>query len=467
MEKKLIKNTLIIGVGRISTQFMVLLLLPLYTTFLSPSEYGIGDMVITYAILAMPFVTLSLEQGAFRLLIDSRDDETRKTAIISYVARTIFILSLVLGLAVLIGGYLFNAYIVGVALLYAISAIYLNASIWIARGLGDNSAYSKGSVIVGAFSLVLSITFIAIYGMGTNGMLLALTIANIAGVIYFFLRLHLGKYIKLKHIDNAVSKPLLGYSLPLVPNSISWWLINAADRTIIMIFLGAAATGIYSVAVKFPAILIGLFSIFWIAWHEAASVHINHKDRDAFFSEVTNNTITLFGSLALVIIAGLAVSFKYIVGSEFDDSYNYVPILMFGALCSCIITLYGSIYAAKKQTRQILNTTLLAASINIILMLALTPFIGLFGAAIATAVAYFSMVIYRHHDIKKFVKIKIDMKKVVILLGISSVVVFAYYLNNPVLNIINLTTVIIYAMLLNKRIISTIRSLLWGKIKKY
>ena len=463
MKKELLKNTLIIGIGRISTQFMALFLIPLYTMFLSTSEYGLGDLVITYAALALPLLTLSLEQGAFRLLVDARNNDTQKTNIISFVFKVMSLLLLPLTAVVLAVGYFTQLPIIGVALLYIVSAILLNVHLWLARGLGGSVKYSIGSIATGVTSLILSILFVGSLGWGVTGMLTALSIGNLVGMTYLYIALKIGKYIQFRNKDRQTNKELLGYSLPLIPNTISWWLINAADRTIITMMLGISMVGVYAVSVKFPAILIGLFSIFWISWHESASLHIDHKDRNEFFSKVTNTSIVLFGTIGLLILAGLSVAFKYIVGNEFSEAYIYIPILMLGALSHSIITLYGSIYAAKKKTKQILYTTLSAAAINIIVILSLINIIGLYAAAIASVVAYLALAIYRHIDIRKFVTITIDKKRVVLLALLAIPVVALYYINLPYLNILSCLIVALGGLSLNRGIISSVKELIWQK----
>lgn len=63
---------------------------------------------------------------------------------------------------------------------------------------------------------------------------------------------------------------MLAYSVPLIPNGIMWWVVNASDRYIIGYFLGYEATGIYSVAAKFPTLLTMLYGIFFQAWQLSA-----------------------------------------------------------------------------------------------------------------------------------------------------------------------------------------------------
>ena len=74
-KKELIKNTLIISIGKFSTQLVSFLLLPLYTTLLTTSEYGQYDLLNTISIFLIPCVTLLMEEGMFRFLIDAKTDK--------------------------------------------------------------------------------------------------------------------------------------------------------------------------------------------------------------------------------------------------------------------------------------------------------------------------------------------------------------------------------------------------------
>ena len=74
-KKQLLKNTLIIFFGKVSTQLISYFLLPLYTARLIKSEYGLVDIIQTYVTLFVPIITLELEMSVFRYLIDARGEE--------------------------------------------------------------------------------------------------------------------------------------------------------------------------------------------------------------------------------------------------------------------------------------------------------------------------------------------------------------------------------------------------------
>ena len=88
-EKELVKNTIIITIGKVCTQLITFLLLPLYTGILSIEEYGTVDLLNTLVSLLLPIVTLQIDQGLFRELIEVRDNEEQKKKIISSVVLTV------------------------------------------------------------------------------------------------------------------------------------------------------------------------------------------------------------------------------------------------------------------------------------------------------------------------------------------------------------------------------------------
>ena len=78
MKKELMKNTFIIAIGKFSTQVISYFLLPLYTSILSTSEYGIYDFLVTACVFLVPFITLLMEESMFRFLIDEETKEGKK-----------------------------------------------------------------------------------------------------------------------------------------------------------------------------------------------------------------------------------------------------------------------------------------------------------------------------------------------------------------------------------------------------
>lgn len=455
--KELVKNTAILAIGKVSTQLISFLLLPLYTLFLSPGEYGTVDLIITYISLLAPTLTLQLEMASFRFLIDARDHEHQKTRIISNILWIVLIIMIICIALFILANIFITLQYANLILLCLCAITFSNLFLQFARGMGGNKKFAIASLITGLMTLMATVGLVIFAKMGAEGMLLSIVAANTACALYLFFALKLYNYIRLRDYDKTLQRELISYSSPLIPNGISWWVINVSDRTIISIIIGVAANGIYAVANKYAAIFSSIFAIFSMSWTESASVHINSKDRDSFFSETINASIRLFGSLGLVLIAFIPLLFPFLVNTAFNESYLYIPILVVAAFFNAIVGLYSAIYIAKRLTKQVAATSLVAAALNISLTLVFIHFFGLYAAASATALAYLAMAIYRHYDLKKYVKITYEKNLFIKLAFIYVVTLTLYYFNNPISNFINATFAIIIAILLNISIVRIIK----------
>lgn len=463
-KKQLAKNTMIIFMGKLCTQLISFLLLPLYTGYLATKEFGIVDLIQTYVTLLVPLITLELEMSIFRYLVDSRGDnkETKKL-----VSNNFFIM----GIGLLIFSIL---YIIVTSFwhfdyrwLILIDIIICTTTgnfLQIARGFGKTVDYSIGCIITGLTTVLSNIFMIVVLGMGAEGMILSMAIANGMCSLYLFIKLKLYKYINFNLVDSKLIKSMNKYSIPLIPNSVSWWIVNVSDRTIISFVLGAGANGLYAVSNKFSTILSSLLGIFNLSWSESAALHINSPDRDKFFSDITNTVTKLFTCLGVGMIACMPFVFPILINSEYNEAYNYIPLLVLGSVFNVVICLYSAVYIAKKLTKEVAFTSVIGAIINIVVNFLLIDRIGLYAAALSTAVSYFVMMMYRHFDLKKYINIQFEKGLVLKSIIIFTFTIILYYQKNIYLDIINLVVVVIYSFIMNKEFLFSIKNTVFKKI---
>lgn len=448
--KDLAKNTAIVSIGKICTQLITFFLLPVYTAVLSNEEYGVVDLLNTLTSLLLPIATLQIEQGIFRYLLDCRENKEKQTTLITTVSKFILVQSAICILIFLCASpFIHNEYkyfLMANLLMGILSSI----SLQICRGLGDNKTYAVGSFITGALTVILNVIFIVAFKWGAYGMLIATAISNLLCAIYVFVKKKIYKYIDIKQNDKKLLKDIVKYSVPLIPNMISWWIVSASDRTIISAVIGVAQNGIYSAANKFSGIFSTLYSVFNLTWTESASININSEDRDEFFSKIFDFIVRFFGSLCLGTIAVMPFVFGILVNEKFEESYYQIPILILGSVFNILVSFLGSVYVAKKLTKEIAKTSIIAAIINIVVNIALINQIGLYAASISTVIAYFAMFIYRWIDVKKYVSIKTNKALIAVLSVSFLVAIITYYLKMKIISIVALLAVIIIAIYINK-----------------
>ena len=463
--KELVKNTIIIFIGKFCTQFITLLLLPLYTHFLSTEDYGYIDLIQTYLTFFIPLILLKIDAGIFRFLIDARKSEEEKNKIIT---NGIFIMFVELIISTILFAVAVKIFSIKYSILIVMNLISLSVLTFllqIVRGIGKNKQYSFSSIIAAIVTIVLNLIFLVGFHKNGKYVLIASLISNIICTIYLLIVNKILKNVKIKYIDKKLIKDLLKYSMPMIPNELSWWIVHVSDRTIISYALGVAANGIYSVSCKFSNILSSIFNIFNLSWQESAALHINDTDKDEFFSNVINKVFNLFICFCIGILACLPFVFELLIKDSYREAYKYVPILLLANIFSVLIGLIGSIYVAKKMTKEVAKTTMIAAIINLTIDVVLIKVIGIYAAAISTLVSYMLLAIYRYIDVQKYVKVKIPIKNIVVNSIIFILVVVLYLYNNIALNVINLLLCILYAIIVNKELLIEFKKVIGKKVK--
>lgn len=449
--KTLFKNTMIITIGKVATQMITFFLLPLYTAILSTEEYGTVDLLNTLISLLLPIVTFQVEQAVFRFLIDNRENREEIDKNISSAFFSIILQCIVyLGIFFLIAPFVNNDY----KYFLAINVIvYMFASLTqqIARGFGKNNHFAISSFLSAFTTIIFNIIFLIPLKCGANGMLLANMLGQVICFIYNFIALKLYKYIKLSCFRKEVVKKLWKYSLPLVPNAISWWIFSASDRVIVSSILGIAQNGILSAAHKFSAVYITIYNIFNMSWTEMVSLHINDNDANEFLNKMINMMLKFFTAMGVGIIACMPFVYPIMINVNYIEGYNQVPIMIIGSIFNVIVGLISTIYVAKKNTKAIASTSAVSAIINIVVHLALIKFVGLYAATISTLAAYLIMSIYRLYDLKKkYFEIKIEKKFILATILVLIPILLIYYSKNTILYVIGILIAVIYAYLINK-----------------
>lgn len=450
-KKQLAKNTIIIFFGRVCTQLISYFLLPLYTAYLATSEYGLVDLVQTYITLLVPIVTLELEMSVFRYLIDVRGKEKDTKVLMS---NNFFILGISLSSFTLLYLIITSFVVIPFRFLILFDAIVCVLSgnfLQIARGFGRTVDFSISCILTGITTILSNIVMICYLHRGAEGMIFSMALANFICALYLFLRIKMYHYIDFSLVDKKLIKDMNRYSIPLIPNGVSWWIVNASDRSIIAFVLGAGANGLYAISNKFPTIISSLTGVFNLSWSESAALHIDSPDRDEFFSDITNTVIKLFTSMGAGMIACMPFLFPLFINAKFQEAYQYIPFLVLGTVFNVAICLYSQVYLAKKLSKQVASTAILGAIINIVINVLFIKKIGLYAAALSTAISYFVMMLYRHIDLKKYIHITLEKGLVLKTIILFTFAITLYYQNNLYLNILNLMVVSIYAVLINKK----------------
>ncbi len=449
--QEFVKNTVILFLGRFCTQFASFLLLPIYTRHLISTDYGYIDLLQTYISLVLPILTIRLDSAVFRFLIDERKNENGKKRVISSsFALWFFEVIVFLVICIVVLPYFKFKYI-DLVILNLLAVMLSSVALQIVRGLGKNIDYASTSIITASVTLFLNYILIVKYNFGASSILISSTCANAICSLYIMFKDKIFSYISLKSVDQSLMKEMIKYAAPMVPNALSWWVVSASDRTIISWAINTAANGIYSVSCRFSNILNSIFSIVNMSWQETASLHIGDEDKDDFFSRMISDIWVFFISVSILIVGYMPFLFGILIGREYLQAYNYIPITLFANIWNVVIGLVGGIYVASRKTKEIASTTIVSALINLLINITLIRFIGLYAACISTVVAYMLMAIYRIVDCQKYVRLKFEYSRVVLAMALYFINCIAYYITLPIINIVNTICSTMFVILLNVR----------------
>lgn len=456
-KKQLVKNTIIIAIGKLSTQVISFLLLRLYTSKLSTAEYGTYDFLVTISVFLLPFITMLMEESLFRFLIDAETLKEKRnivTATVLYMFISTICFSIIAGIVVSFIHYEYGL----VFILFVVSNVMIAISNCLARGTGKIKLYSLSNFILGAITVILNILFIAVFNFGVSGLLWSNTIANALTSILVLIKLRFTRYIKIKYFNKKVLATMIKYSIPLVPNSISWTIITISDRIMLTSMVNADANGIYSIANKFPNIIFTCYGFFSTAWKESAARIIKEENKSQYYNSIYKDIKVFLKAITLGLIAIMPFIFPILIDKSYNDAYIYIPILIIAIYYSNISNFYGGIFSAYKDTKIMGSTTILAAIINIgINFLFITKY-QIYAATFSTLISNLVVYVYRRIKLRKYIKLREKFNVLYWLLVLATLV--TYYLNNMIVNILMFIIVLVYCIYTNKKFINRMINML-------
>ncbi len=483
-KKELVKNTLIISIGKFSTKLVSFLLLPLYTSLLSTEAFGEYDLLNIISIFLIPLIMLQMDEGMFRFLIDAKDakdkSEVFSNTIIFTILSTIF-WSVVIFLVGNLIGYKYTLWLI----VYCLGSVIYSITSGFSRGEGNFKLYSILAFLNSLLNIVLNILFLAVLGWrDIRALFVAYTVSSALVGLYGLFKLHAFKYLRFKISNRKLLMEMIKYSFPLVPNNISWSIISLSDRLLIVHYLGNDQNGIYAAGNRFPTIINTCFGFFNTSWRESASRVVNDKEESTkFYQEIYLTLKHFLIGISITLIAILPFIFSILVRGKFGDAYLYLPVMIISIYYANMSSYSSGIFSAYKDNKILAPTTIVAATINVIFDIFMIKKIGLWAPVIGTFVAYFIINVYRNYKLKKYVKLPRDPYtgyNIAVLLAVTS----SYYLgkvdifhfNSPIPSVLLQLLSLVFALsysyyinrefmkkIFNKRIFASFKRRLGGK----
>jgi len=462
VKDRLLRNVFIISVGSIGSRFLVFLLVPLFSFYLSPLEMGFLDVMMVTVELAVPIVTLELKSGVHRWLVVA-DGETERKAILS---TSLISFSCILAVAICLyaigTSFFFMEYPILVCL-YFVTACFNSFGSAFARGMRENKLYALSDLFRSIVSVVVSWILLAVFDFGVKGILIAYVLAGIASIGLVAYGLRSWRYVSVSGFSKTLLFEFLSYGLPIIPYAVSWWLMNSANRYVILYFLGQESNGIYALSSRFAMILFVVYGIFHTAWMESAFTEFNTKHRDRLYSDVFAKYFNLSTTTIIVLIPFCKIFILYFLAKEYADSWRYLPVLLVGVLFATFASFFSTGYTGAKKTSGLVYTVGLGAVVNIATCWFFVPIVELQGVSIGVALGFLVTLLLQIWGTRRFFKIQMDMKKVAWgMAGVVLSVCLAFVVENLYGLIVFATGSLVIFLYSNGSLVKTI----WLKIRK-
>ncbi len=461
---KFIKSSGIYFVGTVMTKLISFLLLPMYTSYINPEDYGVFDMYNACIMFLCSVLFLDIWSGIMRFMFDYTKEE-RKKPISS-------------GLAI----FMVSCFLYTVILVSATSVLHLQYPVWlflygilmniqtlvgyIARGYGKNILYTSAGII-GSFTTILFNIILLVYcRMDFSALFISNCIGFLANILIIVIGMKERGIFSFKSFDKKVFKELLMFSLPLCLNSVAYWFLTSYNRIVVVDKLGAAANGYYAVASRFGSMVTLFTTCFQMAWQELAySKTAKEKDLGKFYTTAINSYIKCMGAGLIILIPMIYLIYPIMINQAYDAGKGLVPLFLLGTILSTISSFLGSAFGAIKQSKLLFWTMLIGSVANVVCIHSLILPLGLQASNISLMIGFLLCCIARIVLFKKEVKIKVEYTNIVILFVAFAVVCLIYLNGGMILNIVSLLLAIGISVLLFRKYIGLIFGTLKNKFK--
>lgn len=397
------------GVPLAITAALPLLLLPVFTRYLSPTDYGIFAMFQILVMVGAPLISLALQVAVRRAFFERENIDFS-----AYISTTLYLqaaAALLVGLGIFFLGDALEAVAkVPAYWLWAVFLIWvaqapgsLVASLWQVKGI--TSSYSLWHISRTAFPLALALIFVVGLGMDWKGRALGPTVAWIVLLpvaLIIVWRRHPFR-AAFRH-DYALR--MLKFSLPIVPHALSTYLIMNTDRIIIVNIVGTAEAGIYAIGAQLASVIIIITQACALAWEPwffarlKSGVEEDRKRVVFMFYVFTVGILLAAGAISLVFDKLIHI----IVGKDFITAVAFIPLLSFAFAFRGMYSLL-SVFALYHRKNLILTTmTSFLFLLNLVLNYGLIRANGPIGAAQATLLVYIVGVLIMWAHVFRFEK---------------------------------------------------------------
>lgn len=429
--KKTAKHSLVYGIGTSFAAVSGLVLLPIYTRFLSPSDYGAFSLISIVVTLLIFVYDFGMVNALFRWYYQyDASQVAMRRRVISTAFIFLFTLALSLTLLLLINASFLSKLIFKTAnfsgaIRLMLIGVFLQSLTIVPLSLLriKEKVGSFTTIVIAGMVLMIITNYIFLRtGRGINGVYEAYI------ATYLFMLMTLFIMTREEHaIDFSLSelKGMLKFGVPYVPVLFFSWVIDFSDRYLLGHLATLQEVGIYSIGYKLGQVLYLVEKTFLIAWVPLMlSLHQKHKEKaPQIFGGIFTYYILMIFFLFMFVSVFSSEIIKAVTSSAYYGATAVVPWIAFSYLLSgiYIYMLSGLIIAKNVYLQPIILSV--SAIINIALNIVLIPKFGMMGSAYATVFSYLMVAVFTTFFAQKLYPITIEWPRLA-KIAVSAVAIF-------------------------------------------
>ncbi|HEY0261666.1 MAG TPA: oligosaccharide flippase family protein [Chitinophagales bacterium] len=433
--KKLASQTAIYGLSSIVGRFLNYLLVPIYTRFFLPEEYGVVSEFYAYSGFLSVLLTFGMETGFFRFAKDERFTKVYSTILQFLIASSLFFVALIAFFSTPLADSLqykgFEHYFIWFAIIIACDAI---GALPFAKLRQEENAVRFAVVKLLEIGVNVGLNFVFIYLLQKSKTENISWFNPSLGVGYIFIANLVASAIKLlllsdkliavkNGFDAAFIKTALRYSLPMVIIGFAGIINEMLDRMSMKFLLpgtikeNLAQLGIYAACYKVSIVMSLFIQAFRFAAEPFFFSHAKEKNSRQLYADVMN-WFMLFCSCIFVLVTIYLDWFGLFVGANYREGLFIVPILL---LANMFLGAYVNLsiwYKLSDKTALGALVSIVGSLVTITLLYWWIPQFGYEGAAWATLACYAFMAIASYLLGQKFFPVPYNLWRLFFFLAV-------------------------------------------------
>ena len=427
---ELVKHSGIYGLGSILSKSVGFLMIPVYTHYLAPADYGVLEMLDLIVFFSGLFAMMGISSAFFRFYVASESEEEKadvtSTALFAVGGISLVVLALMQLMPDLLSTIAFGN--PSSARLVRIVACTLFFSTLMEVPLASLRAQQRTVlyVLIGLARTVLNATLLVIalvlLHKGVLGVLYANLISNaLVGVVLVsaLVRRVRGR------VSRGKFEPMFRYGAPLIVPSLASFVLVFSDRLFLRHFTSLSEVGIYGLAYKLagavPLLVTGPFNMTW-AWQQFEFA--KHEKREIYARVQTYQIIvSVFVALGVSVMAKDVL--RILTPSSYWGAADIVPIIACCYVLEGIRAVVNSGILIRKVTHHLALIGVVVAVVDLMLNYLLIPRFHAMGAAIATLVAYAVSLAMSYLAAQRVFHIRFEYRRSAVILGSATTIYMA------------------------------------------